>query len=121
MPERSNGAGLGPAGLVPSWVRILLPAFQTHMKPVHITYFVHGTTVDNEAEIASGGSDCELSPLGIAQSRRLGGLIKDRKFDAVFCSDLKRAVDSAKLMFGETVPILKDRRLKECDYGDLEI
>ena len=26
MPEWPNGAGLGPAGLVPAWVRILLPA-----------------------------------------------------------------------------------------------
>ncbi|MBI2137856.1 histidine phosphatase family protein [Candidatus Woesearchaeota archaeon] len=80
---------------------------------------MHGTTVDNEAGIASGWSDCELSPLGIGQSRKLGRIISDRKFDAVFCSDLKRAVDSAKLMFGKTVPIIKDRRLRECDYGDL--
>ncbi len=28
MPERSNGLGLGPSGLVPSKVRILLPALK---------------------------------------------------------------------------------------------
>lgn len=32
MPERSNGLGLGPSGLVPSEVRILLPAYSFQNK-----------------------------------------------------------------------------------------
>ncbi len=86
---------------------------------VDITYFVHGTTVDNENEIASGWSDTELSELGKRQSIKLKGLIKGKKFDVVFCSDLKRAVDSAKLTFGNRFPIIQDERLRECYYGDL--
>jgi alpha-ribazole phosphatase/probable phosphoglycerate mutase len=43
--------------------------------------------------------------------------IKGKKFDVVFCSDLKRAVDSAKLTFGDTVLIISDARLRECNYG----
>jgi len=35
----------------------------------------------------------------------------------VFCSDLKRAIDSAKLTFGGVVPIIPDKRLRECNYG----
>lgn len=31
----------------------------------HITYFVHGTTTDNEQHISSGWKDVELSELGI--------------------------------------------------------
>jgi broad specificity phosphatase PhoE len=38
---------------------------------IKITYFVHGTTVDNEKEISSGWSDVELSDLGIKQSIEL--------------------------------------------------
>jgi len=34
---------------------------------IKITYFVHGTTTDNEKEISSGWSDVELSELGIKQ------------------------------------------------------
>lgn len=45
--------------------------------------------------------------------------IKGKSFDAVFCSDLKRAVDSAKLTFGKSVSIIQDKRLRECNYGDL--
>lgn len=40
--------------------------------PVRITYFVHGTTVDNEMHLASGWNDTELSKLGIRQSIELG-------------------------------------------------
>jgi broad specificity phosphatase PhoE len=86
---------------------------------VHITNFAHGTTIDNENNISSGWSDTELSELGIRQARELGDLVKDKKFDVVFCSDLKRAFDTAKLAFGD-VPIIKDSRLRECDYGKFD-
>lgn len=82
-----------------------------------ITYFVHGTTTDNEKEISSGWFDVELSDLGIKQSIELKDKIKGKKFDVVFCSDLKRAVDSAKLTFEGVVPIISDARLRECNYG----
>jgi|SRR3989344_3129128 len=84
---------------------------------IKITYFVHGTTTDNEKGISSGWSDAELSDLGIKQSIELKDQIKDKKFDVVFCSDLKRAVDSAKLTFEGEVSIIPDARLRECNYG----
>lgn len=84
---------------------------------IKITYFVHGTTTDNEKEISSGWFDVELSELGIKQSIELKDKIKEKKIDAVFCSDLKRAVNSAKLTFEGVVPIIPDARLRECNYG----
>jgi len=84
---------------------------------VKITYFVHGTTTDNEKEISSGWFDVELSELGIEQSIELKDKIKDKKFDVVFCSDLKRAHESAKLTFEGAVSIIPDARLRECNYG----
>ena len=84
---------------------------------VKITYFVHGTTTDNEKEISSGWFDVGLSDLGTKQSIELKDKIIDKKFDIVFCSDLKRAVDSAKLMFAGLVEIIPDNRLRECNYG----
>ncbi len=89
------------------------------MSSVKITYFVHGTTVDNEQHLSSGWKDCELSPLGIKQSKELLAQTKDKRFDVIFCSDLKRAVDSANLTWGKTIPIMHDKRLRECNYGDL--
>lgn len=85
---------------------------------VNITYFVHGTTTDNEKNISSGWFDAELSPKGIQQSIALKDQIKKKHFDVVFCSDLKRAVDSAELTFKGIVKIIPDKRLRECNYGD---
>lgn len=86
---------------------------------VKITYFVHGTTTDNEKEISSGWSDVALSEKGIKQSILLREQTKDIKFDAVFCSDLQRAVKSAELAWGGLYPIIPDARLRECNYGKL--
>lgn len=84
---------------------------------VNITYFVHGTSKDNENEISSGWNDTELSELGIKQSIELKEKIDIKKFEVVFCSDLKRAVQSANLTFEKVVPIIFDERLRECNYG----
>ena len=85
---------------------------------IKIIYFVHGTTTDNEKDLATGWSDGELSELGIQQSKDLGKLVTDRSFLVVFCSDLKRAVDSANLAFGDKYQIIPDARLREVNYGD---
>ena len=86
---------------------------------VEIKYFVHGTTTDNIEKKASGWLPGELSEKGIQQAIDLGNLIKDEVFDMVFCSDLKRAIDSSSLVFkGRNIKIIKDERIRECDYGD---
>lgn len=85
---------------------------------ISVTYFVHGTTTDNEEDISSGNSDVELSDMGIQQSIALRDQIDIQSFDVVFCSDLTRAVNSAKLTFEDKVPIVVDDRLRECNYGD---
>lgn len=86
---------------------------------VKITYFVHGTTTDNENHVSSGWNDVELSELGVQQSKDLAQLTEDKHFDVVFCSDLKRAVTSAELTWGDKYPVIQDGRLRECNYGDL--
>jgi broad specificity phosphatase PhoE len=85
---------------------------------VDITYFVHGTTTDNEKRISSGWYDVELSELGIQQSKDLTAQTADQQFGVVFCSDLKRAVTSAEIAWGDKYKIIQDARLRECNYGD---
>ena len=86
---------------------------------VQITYFCHGTTVDNESHISSGWKDIELSELGVQQSIELKEQTQDMHFDIVFCSDLQRAHNSAKLSWEGVYEIVPDARLRECNYGDL--
>ena len=84
---------------------------------VKIMYFVHGASLDNEQGISSGWNDPALSALGIKQAGELKDKIQGQKFDAVFCSDLKRAVETAQIVFEGNVPITLDSRLRECNYG----
>jgi len=85
---------------------------------IKITYFVHGTTTDNEKHLSSGWADVQLSELGRKQSLELKDLTKNKSFNVVFCSDLKRAFESAMLTWDGIVPIIPDQRLRECNYGN---
>jgi len=84
---------------------------------ITVTYFVHGTTLDNQNEISSGWNDPNLSELGIEQSVKLRNQTNGKIFDVIFCSDFSRARESAKLAF-EGIPIIFDKRLRECNYGE---
>jgi len=83
-----------------------------------IYFAAHSTSKDNEAEISSGWKDVGLSELGIQQSKELGERFKDIKIDLICCSDLKRAVDTVKIAFGNRIPVIIDKRLRELNYGD---
>lgn len=85
---------------------------------VKITYFVHGTTTDNEHDLATGWAPGELSELGKERAKNLGQLVRNQKYDIVFCSDLKRAINSAELVFNNKYKIIHDERLREANYGD---
>jgi len=85
-----------------------------------IVYETHAVTTDNEAGLATGWLHGELSPQGralaeqLCQRRRGDGVI------AVFVSDLGRAVETAEIAFrGSQLPIFRDSRLRECNYGKL--
>lgn len=86
---------------------------------VTIVFEAHATSLDNEVRLASGHNDVELSDLGKRQAKELGERYENEKFDAIFCSDLQRSYRTAQIAFGNKLPIIKDKRLRECDYGDL--
>jgi len=86
-----------------------------------IIYFVHGTTTDNAAKLCSGWKQAMLNELGKEQAKDLGNIIKEKdiKFDVIFTSDLKRAIDSSNIAFPDNKKVV-DNRLRECNYGDLD-
>jgi broad specificity phosphatase PhoE len=86
---------------------------------VTIIFESHSTTTDNEAKLAAGWNDVPLSELGVQQAKQLGERYAGERFDAILCSDLQRSYKTAELAFGDNYPIIKDRRLRECNYGDL--
>jgi broad specificity phosphatase PhoE len=87
---------------------------------LELVYETHSTSVDNERGIATGWLPGELSELGRAQARALGERRRDGTTAAVYTSDLRRAVETAEIAFGGSgIPVRRDRRLRECDYGEL--
>ena len=86
---------------------------------VKMIYFVHGTTTDNIEHKSTGWLHGELSEKGIEQSIKLKEQINLNEIDLVISSDLKRAIDSAENIFKESKEIIRDKRIRECNYGDL--
>lgn len=88
---------------------------------ITIVFEAHSTTLDNEAHRASGWVDVDLSELGKKQCIELKDRYKDKPVDAIFASDLQRAVKSGVSLANELkIPIYPDARLRECNYGDLD-
>ena len=86
-----------------------------------IIYFVHGTTTDNAAKLCSGWKEAMLNDLGREQAENLGKVSNERndRFDIMFTSDLKRAIESSNIAFKD-IEKITDSRLRECNYGDLD-
>lgn len=87
---------------------------------IQVVFETHSMSDDNEAGRASGWNHSWLSPRGRQLAAELGRRRRDDGIAAVFCSDLNRAVETARIAFdaGEP-PLLLDWRLRECDYGQL--
>ena len=89
-------------------------------RSVEIVYETHSLSIDNERGVATGWRDGELSAAGREQARELGERRRDDGIAVVYSSDLGRAVETAEIAFGGSgIPIRRDRRLRECDYGEL--
>lgn len=87
---------------------------------IEMIYETHSTTKDNEAGIATGWLPGQLSEAGREQARKLGERRRGDDIAAIFVSDLVRAVETAAIAFGErAIPIYRDARLRECNYGVL--
>ena len=79
----------------------------------------HGETVDNAAQILQGQQQGELNENGIRQAEEVRDRLADEDIDAFVASDLKRSVDTCRIIAQphhkdvETTPLLRER-----DWGD---
>jgi len=85
----------------------------------------HGQTEYNSLRrMQGGGLDSPLTSLGVEQAKVLGNAIKDMKFDAIYSSPLKRAMDTTRIVFNDEdifeKGALTDRRLIEIVLGEAE-
>ncbi len=81
----------------------------------------HGITEYNSSRRFAGYTDAELSADGIWQVERLRDRLAEEKIDAVYSSDLKRAMSTAEVISsGHEVEIVSCSELREINYGDIE-
>ena len=75
----------------------------------------HGETVDNANQIMQGQTQGELNENGIRQAQEVSEAWKDRPIDVVIASDLKRSIDTARIIAEPhglevvTTPLLRER------------
>lgn len=90
---------------------------------VQFVLYAHGPTEDNEIGVISGGhSNPELTGEGIEQAKKLGQLLRTRFlfFDENYCSDLRSASVTARLVLGEGAEIICLPAFREIHHGDLD-
>ena len=79
----------------------------------------HGETVDNANQIMQGQTQGELNENGLRQARLLSEAWREKPLDAVIASDLKRSVDTARIIAApHQLEVLTTPLLRERDWGD---
>lgn len=98
------------------------------LTPLSIYAFRHGQTDWNKEGRIQGHLDIPLNETGKNEALRLANGLKHLSIGIVLSSDLSRALDTARLTFGEAnrngwhveVPHLSDARLREVHLGQLQ-
>lgn len=82
----------------------------------------HGQTDKNAKNELQGRRNVPLNERGRRQAVEAGAYFRSRqiRFDKVYSSPLIRAVETADIVTGGTVPAVTDERLIEMDYGPYE-
>ncbi len=84
----------------------------------------HGRTDLNDAYCWQGRIDVPLNEEGVMQAQELGEKLSDIRFDAVYSSPLRRAMETTNIILQRnhynTPTINIDNRLMEIDCGDWE-
>jgi probable phosphoglycerate mutase len=77
----------------------------------------HGETPASRGRTLAGWTDVPLTERGEAQAAALRPMLAGERFEGVWSSDLRRAMTTARLAWGEP---RTDRRLRELSFGELE-
>lgn len=81
----------------------------------------HGETEWNKQGRLQGNSEVRLSSEGVRQARLLAEHLPFKHVDAIYSSDLSRALDTAKILAEHfKLPVKKIPNLREANFGDWE-
>lgn len=80
----------------------------------------HGQTEENYQDRIQGRSNHLLNDTGRRETQALRDRIREKHFDVCYTSPLIRCVETAMILIGDRVPMIRDERLIERDMGELE-
>jgi len=81
----------------------------------------HGDTELNSAERYWGQTDVKLNAAGLRQAERLRDRLAEEKIDAIYSSNLKRALVTAEIIASRyQLAVITCAELREIDFGHLE-
>lgn len=89
--------------------------------PTRILAIRHGETEWNAAQRMQGHTDIPLNAIGASQARRLAEALRDEDLQAVYSSDLQRALMTAQpLALARGLEVQRTPGLRERCFGDFE-
>ena len=78
----------------------------------------HGETAWNTETRIQGQKDSDLTPAGLAQAEAIGKRLARERFDALFASDLGRAMRTAERIAAHcALAVIPEPRLRERSFG----
>ena len=86
---------------------------------VQIYVIRHGQVPANNKNIISGNSPEELTSIGVKQSEEARDKLKNISFDAIFCSNVRRTIQTAEILNTKAQEIIFDERISEREAGSL--
>jgi broad specificity phosphatase PhoE len=96
------------------------PDSESQSRKTEIYLVRHGQSIHNEKQIIAGQLNSELTKQGIADARSVARTIRRSDFDVIYCSDLKRARETAQVivdLLNITCPLKLSPLLRELNYG----
>ena len=82
----------------------------------------HGETIENKRQILMGHHHGTLTELGLKQAKDVAIKLRDKKFAHIYCSDLKRCVDTAEIIkeFHPDTELTFTKELRELNMGVMQ-
>src|SRR4030042_1444714 len=80
----------------------------------------HARTTFNDEKRYAGSIDVGLSEKGILEAQMASAKLSTIKFEVIVTSEMRRAYDTAKIIFSDSVPIVRNQLCNERNFGIME-
>lgn len=80
----------------------------------------HGETMANSKGIYNGTLNEDINETGLKQAEETRKLMRDKKYDIIYCSPMIRAKHTCQIINEKHIPVIYDERLRERTLGKLD-